>query len=208
MLLVPCPRAAGRRPHPVFAYDTKPVRRAQNRTPYIISRPMSYDHPPSLRIFSRAAKSFRISSSVSPSAPLQLALDVRARNLWKRSLLRANTSSMFKGAGAPNTSKGFLFSCSTSARRRLGESAQSATMPLSSSSSSSSSSSVLISGSSIESPFWNRGDDRAADLAVDLATAIPVVRAGVLLGPACELGAKGIVPLDTCAMSSGCAALT
>lgn len=70
---------------------------------YDISRLNSYDHPPWRRILSLACKSFLISSSVSRSVPLQLALLVRARNLCHRSLLLLNTSSMLSGAGGPNT---------------------------------------------------------------------------------------------------------
>lgn len=133
-----------------------------------------------------------MSSSVRRSWPLQLALDVRFRNLWNRSLLLANTSSMLSGAGAPKIWNGSLASCSTSARRSSGESAHAAITsllppaplpPPLSSSSESSSSSVLISGSSIDSPFWKRGDDRVADFAADLAPAMPpgpCGRAGVL----------------------------
>lgn len=176
---------------------------------HIISLLISYDQPPSRLSLSRAARSFLTSSSVNRSAPLQLALDVLARNLCHRSLPLWNTSSMSSAAGGPNICDGSIVSWSIRARRRSGESAQAATLLPLGSSSSSSSSSVCISGSSMDSLFWKRGDDLGADLAVDLAPLYAPGRAGVLYADpgAFVFGAKGIGPLEICAMSRGCVAL-
>src|SRR5689334_715072 len=123
-----------------------------------------------------------MSSSVSLSVPLQLAELVLARNLCQRSLLLLNTSSMLRGAGGPNTCIGSVVSCRISADRSAGESAHGAILIWPSSSLSSSS--VCMSGSSIASPFWKRGEALVADFAADFAadlldSATPAGLAGV-----------------------------
>jgi hypothetical protein len=96
------------------------------------------------------------------------------------SLLLLNTSSMFSGPGCPNTVAGSIGSCLASCARRAGESVQLGASKFSSAESSSSES-VWISGSSICSPFWYRGEDLAADFAPDLAPPFGAPgRAGVL----------------------------
>ena len=112
----------------------------------------SYVHPPCLLTLSLPSKSLLTSSSVNRSCPVQLALDVLARNLCHLSLLLLNTSSMFSGPGCPNIVAGSMGSCLAIAFRRAGESVQLGASKFSSAESSSSES-VWISGSSIFSPF-------------------------------------------------------
>jgi len=112
----------------------------------------SYVHPPCLLTLSLPSKSLLTSSSVNRSCPVQLALDVLARNLCHLSLLLLNTSSMFSGPGCPNIVAGSIGSCLAMAFRRAGESVQLGASKFSSAESSSSES-VWISGSSIFSPF-------------------------------------------------------